>query len=138
VQSLASADQLKDTVGQGYSPVLDVDAAHDPGASPAATQCLDMYKGAHFDTTARLAVGTMYLACDTFLFARVALTGAPTYDPAGFEQVVDRMGSTFPTAATFSSRFHPGAHDGAGSYRYLTYANDCSCFRYTGGLRDMQ
>jgi ABC-type branched-subunit amino acid transport system substrate-binding protein len=137
VQSLAPADQLKGTVGQGYSPVVDVDGAHDPGDTPATKQCLDIYKAAHIDTSSRLAVGVMYMACDTLLFARLGLTRAPSYDPAGFEQAVDAMGTAFPTAATFSSRFHPGPHDGVGSYRYLIFGDDCTCFRYVGGLRDM-
>jgi hypothetical protein len=138
VQTLAPAEQLKGTVGQGFVPVLDVDAARDPGGTPATKQCADMYKAASFDTNNRLAVGQMYWACDTFFFARTGLSKAATYDPAGFEQVVDAMGATFVPAATFSSRFKPGQHDGAGTYRFLAYGDDCSCFRYVGGARDFR
>jgi ABC-type branched-subunit amino acid transport system substrate-binding protein len=138
VQTLSPASQLKGTVGQGFVPVLDVDATRDPGGTTATKQCADMYKAAGFDTANRLAVGQMYWACDTFFFARDGLTKAPTYDPAGFEQVVDAMGTSFVPAATFSSRFKPGQHDGAGTYRFLAYGDDCSCFKYVGGPRDFR
>jgi ABC-type branched-subunit amino acid transport system substrate-binding protein len=137
VQALAPADQLKGTLGQGYSPVLDVDAGHDPGATAATRQCLDIYKGAGFDTSNRLTVGQMYLACDTFFFARLGFSRAPAYDAAGLERAVDALGGAFAPAGTFATRFHAGAHDGGGAYRYLVYGDDCSCFRYVGGLRDM-
>jgi hypothetical protein len=117
--------------------VLDVDAAHDPGVTAPTKQCLDLYRSAGFDTGNRLTVGTMYLACDTFFAARLGLSRAPTYDAVGFERSVDGLGNAFAPAGTFSTRFHAGAHDGGGSYRYLVYGDDCSCFRYVGGLRDM-
>jgi hypothetical protein len=138
VQTLATPDQLKGTVGQGFVPALDVDAARDPGGTSATKLCADMYKAAGFDTSNRLAVGQMYWACDTFFFARDGLSRAPTYDPAGFERVVEAMGTSFVPAATFSTRFTAGAHDGVGSYRFLAYGDDCSCFRYVGAFHDFR
>jgi hypothetical protein len=138
VQTLATPDQLKGTVGQGFGPALDVDAAHDPGGTAATKECVDVYKAAGFDTSNRLAVGQMYLACDTFFLARVGLSKAPTYDAAGFEQGVNALGTSFVPAATFSTRFRTASHDGAGTYRYLAYGDDCSCFRYVGGPREFQ
>jgi ABC-type branched-subunit amino acid transport system substrate-binding protein len=135
VQSLAPAAQLQGTVGQGYSPIVDVNAASDPGQT-ASQACLNVYKAAQADTTNRLTVATMYLACDVFSLGRLGLSRAATYDPSGFEHAVDAIGTGFAPAGTFSSRFGPGPHDAASSYRWLAFAADCSCFRYASGLHN--
>jgi hypothetical protein len=138
VQQLAPREQLDDTVGMGYLPVLDVDQARDPGYNASARACLKIYVDRGFDTSNRLAVGQMLGACDTLLLAKRALDRSPDLTAAGMERNVDRLGSSLLPAGTFANRYAPGPHDAAGAYRFLRFDDGCSCFTYVGANRSLR
>jgi hypothetical protein len=135
VGQLAPQEQLKGTLGQGYLPSLDVNAAQDPGGTAATKACLAIYSEAGFDMSNRIATGTMLAACDTFLMAKKALDGQASITAATFAAGVERIGSDFVPAGTFATRMRPDAHDGAAGYRFLVFDSGCSCFTYKGGTR---
>lgn len=138
VQQLAPREQLDDTVGMGYLPVLDVDQARDPGYNASARACLKIFVDKAFDTSNRLAVGQMLGACDTLLLAKQSLDGSTELTASGLEQRVDRLGSSLLPAGTFANRYAPGSHDAAGAYRFLRFDGSCGCFAYSGGDRPLR
>jgi ABC-type branched-subunit amino acid transport system substrate-binding protein len=134
VQALAPPAQLRHARGYGYRPGLDVDSSNQPSETAGMKACFGYYRSKGF-TTSGLNAAAMALICDSVELLRAALRSQlnPTLD--GFASAVGALGAGLSVASTFTSRFSPRQHDGVGSYRFLVYVSDCSCFRYTGRLR---
>jgi hypothetical protein len=61
---------------------------------------------------------------------RAAFTGSRDVTPEAFAAGVDRLGTSFEPAQTFSARFGPGRHAGVSSYRDLSFDDGCGCYVY--------
>ncbi|HVV76140.1 MAG TPA: hypothetical protein VHC43_08905 [Mycobacteriales bacterium] len=132
----APKQQLEGSMGLGWQPYNDVDAAHDPGPpSPRAKLCLQLLRKAGQNTASRATalVGLWY--CDTLFFLRDALAAAPNLSVTGFREGAESL-HKFDAASTFQSGFAPGRlHDGAQEYRLFAYRDSCHCYSYVTPLR---
>lgn len=136
-QTLAPRDQLVGAGSVGWSPVDDVDQAHDPGpVSTNQTYCLKLMAAAGQDTSNRTVQMYMALLCDPMFFLQAALSGASgPLGPAVLADGAYGLGRSFQSALTFGTYLQRGRPDGAGSYRPSLFDNACSCFVYTGPVR---
>lgn len=134
VQVLAPRSQLVHARGYGIRPGLDVDSNNQPPETPGMKACFDLYRKKGYDTGS-LNRAAMAMICDGLNLLQAALRGHTTPTQGGLAEAVAAFGTRLPVASTFSSEFSATQHDGVGSYRFLRYVEDCSCFRYQGGLR---
>jgi hypothetical protein len=134
LQALAPPNQLKNAHGYGYAPGRDVDSNNQPAETPAMKSCFDYYRSKGYDTGGLNRSG-MALICDSVGLLREAFRNQTALSLTGLVNAVAGFGTRLQVASTFTSRFTARQHDGVGSYRYISYVTDCSCFRYTGALR---
>ena len=138
LQGVVPDAQLKNTIGLGYSPVQDVDAAHDPGPSNKADQlCLDIFKRASIDISNRGARLAAVGYCSGTLFIQQVLAKASGVNSAAFANTVAGMGSSFVPPATFSNTFTSTQHDGPSTYREILYNVDQKAFYYSSTGKPM-
>lgn len=134
IQGLMPATAQHGTMGVGWQPMNDVDAAHDPGViSARQALCLKIMKDAHQDTSSRAALVFAYWYCDNLFFLQASLAHAPSFAAAGFRQGAESL-ADFPSASTYRVSMAPGRlHDGAAQIRLFAFKDDCSCYQYVSG-----
>ena len=132
--------QLKDSLGVGWIPVLDLHAnEYGPSQGPPARKACRqlMLKGGQQQGLS--SPGAELVAtgqCDMLFVLQRAfthLTGAVS--GAAISAALRTVGSGFAPASTFSTSLGTGRHDGVSSVRDMAYNTSCSCFRYTSPLR---
>ncbi len=125
------------SMGIGWQPYNDVDAAHDPGDSPGRRACLDTLRrgGQTFSGSQRRAALIAVLFCDALHLVRDAAVASGGFDGDALLAGTSRAGLRLATAGTFRSNLSDRHHGVPGSYRDLQYRKDCSCFTYVGGDR---
>jgi hypothetical protein len=127
----APAAQLHRTLGIGWDPITDMDAAHDPGpVSPNENLCLKIENDAGQGASGRLASTVQLINCDTQFLLVDALNKAGSISPAALQEGVAAL-TQFPSAITFVERYGAGRYDGAAAARDVAYIDGCSCFAYT-------
>ena len=130
--------QLRNMKGYGWVPLTDVGPPRQLKRTPAAQHCLDLYKSAGLVPTRFNDFSNAIGTCDTyFLYKRSVEIGGST-DAARVQAALEGLGSSYASAWTYESRFTLGVgrHDGARRYKPWAFFDDCSCFKYTGGLGD--
>ena len=137
VQALAPREQLLHARGYGYRPGLDVDGSNQPPETAGMKACFGYYRSKGYQTGG-LNTAAMAMICDSVTLLKVALLGQLNPTAGAFATTVGALGTRLPVASTFTSRFTPRQHDGIGSYRFLAYVADCSCFRYQGPDRELR
>jgi hypothetical protein len=136
LQGVVPNAQLVNSTGIGWSPVQDVDAAHDPGPSNANDKlCLDIFRKASIDISNRGARLAAVGYCSGTLFIQQVLAKAASANSTEFAKVVAGLGSAFVPPATFTNTFTASQHDGPSSYREMSWAENA--FRYNGGNKPM-
>lgn len=133
--SSAPAQQLVGALGVGWTPLEDVDAAHDPGESRAEKQCLAIMRAAGQDTSDRGTASAMASVCEQLFLLQAAIARAGQLSPLAVATGVEAIGDSFGSALTFGERFAPGRHAGVAAFRPVRYNASCSCFAYTGAVR---
>lgn len=128
-------NQFRGAFGVGWIPLIDVDAANDPGAWPARQRCLDVMAAAGITLPDRSAERGAMHHCETVWLLEEAVKRAGSLAPDRVIAAIDAMGTDFESASTFGTRFAPGRHDGADVIRLFEFVDDCMCFRYTSGER---
>lgn len=126
------SEQLRGSVGVGWSPTEDVDFAQDPGPTDGMKLCMDIYKDAGFTFDDRISHTVAISYCDSLLFLKAALDRADTFDAPGLRAGVERLDTSFSSPFTFATGFGPSRHDGARVGRRLAFDNGCACYRYLG------
>lgn len=120
--------------GIGWVPSVDVLAAQDDRPLGARqTLCRKILKDAGEDIAQRSVdyIGSQY--CDAILFLKDSLDAAAAPNATEFQKAVQALGTTMPSALTFSTRFGPGrANDGGEGFRPIAFDQGCSCIRYVG------
>jgi hypothetical protein len=122
--------QLANAVGIGWETGVDVDDGHVPPANQAKAECLAAMRRAGQTITDRDVEAFMTGYCDAFQLLRAGLAGAKDVTPEALTAGIERLGSGFQPAQTFSVRFGPGRHAGVSSYRDLSFDAGCGCFQY--------
>jgi hypothetical protein len=133
-QSAGSPKDFAGALGVAWTPLLDVDAAHDPGESTAERKCLAIEKAAGQDTTNRTTDAVMAAECGQWFLLRDALAGAQLLSPTAVQDGINAVGSGFDSPLTFGERFGPDRHAGAAAFRPVAFSSRCSCFTYTGAV----
>lgn len=130
-------EQLKKAVGIGWSQLVDVDNARDPGPTgPNDKLCLDIQKRAGQDMSERGARLTATMYCDGIFFLKRNLDRAASLTPAALAQGVAAIGGGYDSPGLFNPTLYTASkHDGAAAYRDFEFRN--GAFVYTSGVKRM-
>jgi hypothetical protein len=138
LQGIVPEAQLQNAIGIGWSPVQDVDAAHDPGPSNKNDQlCLDIMKKASIDVSNRGARLAAVGYCSGTLFIQQVLAKASAPNSTEFAKVVAGLGSSFVPPCTFTNTFTSTQHDGPSTYREIGWDGEKHAFKYTSTGKPM-
>lgn len=132
LQVAAPAGQLRNAIGMGWTPILDVDAAHDPGPVNANNSlCLDLMRRAGQDMASRQPQITALGYCHGLFWLRQALASATDITVGGLAQGVAALGTSFNSPGVYGTRYSATMHDGVDAYREFAFQTGCNCFVYT-------
>lgn len=115
----------------GVSVIPAYDVADDQYPFPANETeelCISILErtGDRFPTRANARTGLQY--CDAaLLLQRGAEPLTDVLDAAAWTDVVWQLGTSFPLASTYRTRFIPGSYTGADAYAVTAFDPDCSC-----------
>ena len=138
IATLVPPEQLRGSIGIGWSPVQDVDAAHFPGwRGPTASTCLDVYRKAGYNTGDLATASTAMLFCEPMLFLGALLRTAGTADAGSVVRVLEPVGRSWSTAITHGVGFPGGRRDGVSRIGAIAYDESCSCFAYRGAPQSL-
>lgn len=73
--------------------------------------------------------------CDGIFFLKAALDRTPLYGVDGLRRAADALGTSYESPWTITTRITSGRHDGASSYRIMTFDGACVCFRFASGAK---
>lgn len=130
LQQLEPASQLNGSIGIGWQPGLDVDAAHDPGKGPGEAACKKVMKDAGQDLSNRAAELVALATCDGFELFADAMNAGGGFSATAIQAGAERLRGRLPVASVFLNGIAPGRHWIPGVYRDLQYVGSCSCFQY--------
>jgi hypothetical protein len=131
----SSPRQLRGAIGVGWSPLLDVQAADDPGGGPVRATCAAAFARAGVALGGRTPFGqyAAYQACDSLL----ALRAAGATDSAGISGRMEALGRSWQSGLNLGTWLAPGRHDGTAAWRLLRYNGECRCFHYDGPVQPL-
>lgn len=132
-QRTVNYNQLRGAVSIGWAPIYDVDLGRVPKGFAGADRCLAIMKTAGQSMTSADARGVAFSYCDGLFLIDAALEQGVDLTTQGFQQGIERLGSSFPSAITGPSTFGPGRHDAPSEYRISDYNDGCRCFVYRNG-----
>jgi hypothetical protein len=111
----------------------DVDPRNDAGWRPntARQLCFKIQRDAGYPVEGN-AVDQAFAAlyCDQVFFLQRVVNSLSVLDADAFVEAVARLGSSFPTAFVYGSKFVPGRRDGASLVRTEEYFDSCKCLKY--------
>jgi hypothetical protein len=122
------------SMGIGWQPLNDTDAARDAGYMPGGKRCFSVLKaaGQEFDSSSRRGAFAGALICDAWYLLRDAMLKGNGFTGADLLRAMPIAGPQFTPAATFRSVLSGQNHGVPGYYRDLQYDAGCSCFKYVG------
>ncbi|MCU1602043.1 MAG: hypothetical protein JWO22_2752, partial [Frankiales bacterium] len=132
---LAPAAQQVGSMGIGWQPYNDANAAHDPGATPGRKRCLDALAkgGQRFGGGDRRAALIASQFCDAIYLLVEASAAGRGFSSDAVLSGMPIAGPHLLTAGTFRSDLTSSNHGVPAFYRDQHYDGGCSCFVYTGG-----
>jgi hypothetical protein len=134
LETAAPKNQLKGSVGFGWSPPYDVNGAHQPApVSANQTRCWTLMKNAGEDTSGTAGALQLWF-CDAFWFLQRALDTAGDVSAPALA-VGARSMRGYQSPVTWRTDLSSGRPDGVSAYRDLAYNTGCSCYLYTSGLK---
>jgi hypothetical protein len=131
---------LQGAMGIGWQPLFDVPYQHGDGpySNQARHRCFAMFAAAGMPHTDDATAGGQAEGCDVAFLLGTALHGyTGPVNMSVLLQRVDSLGTSYPLASGFESRFGPAQHDGNGAYLAMRFDNGCGCIRYSGTVRTM-
>ena len=135
LQTAAPRGQLIGSVGFGYSPAYDVDGARSPGpVSARETRCLKIMREAGVNTDEAVTRALVLWFCDAGWFLQAAVQRSGDVSAGGLFTGARAL-TDYASPVTFKADLTSGRPDGASAYRDLAYFENCSCFKYTSGLK---
>jgi hypothetical protein len=133
LQNNVPKSQLRNAMGIGWQPMVDVADAQDPGGRSGGRTCDAAFKAAGLTFPDRNSRRFAMQYCDGLLFLKAALDRAATdLTPEGMRAAVDALGDSYDSPLAFGTRFGEGRSDGAELVRTLVFSDGCSCFTYAG------
>lgn len=127
----APAQQLVGAMTVGWQPVIDVNAAQDPGDTPGGAHCRAVMAKAGVDISGQSNLAVAYAVCDGLTFPRDGLDAGGQPTVAAFARGVDSLGSGWPSALSFVTWLAPGHHASVDAVRDMAFETSCSCLVYT-------
>ena len=125
------SDQLASSVVVGTLPTGDTQDLRYAPRNPARDLCFGILRKAGIVPQSAADAKTLAGLCATVFFLKAALDHASSFDPAGIGRAVAALGASPATAAnSVRDHFGPGRPWGSSARGYLTYYDDCTCFRY--------
>lgn len=138
LQANFGPEQLRGSLGVGWSPTQDVGSADLP-PNAARSQCQEIQNAAGNRPASQPDLTIQLQICSQFFFLKEALSRSSSgVTPTDFAAAASKIGGTTATAAySLGDSYSPGKPWGAAVVRSLAYVEACSCFRYTGGPRSI-
>lgn len=124
-------NQVRDSLGIGWEPLMDVPVEDQPEENAPAKKCRKLMEDAGQDMSSPLTRLVAYQYCDTLWFLEQAVERGGSLTLDAFMAGANGMGGAYVSPITFSTAFAPNRHYGAAAVRDLAYSDDCSCFQYT-------
>ena len=121
-----SEEQLDRALVVGWMPANDTFMRYVP-KTPAVQDCINA-SGVPDNTG-------VVRYCDGLFFLKAALDRTPLYGVSGLRKAADALGTTYRSPWTITTRFASGRHDGATSYRMMTFNASCVCFRFSSDAK---
>jgi hypothetical protein len=135
--SIVPAAQQVGSMGIGWQPYNDSNAAHDPGPTPGRKRCLTAlsHGGQSFNSTQRRGalIGAQF--CDAIYLVRDAAVASGGLTGAAFLAGMPVAGPRLAAAGIFRGGLSKDSHGLPGYYRDQQYSSACSCFVYSGADR---
>jgi ABC-type branched-subunit amino acid transport system substrate-binding protein len=131
--------QMVGALGIGFSPANDLLDPQHPFPQPGReTECVNIYKAYGITFPARVndksTTRQAMSYCETTLLLKAAADKVQgDLTAASWSAAAESLGSSFPMAMTHTTRFGPGDHTGAATYRVLQYDTACGCNKYVSG-----
>ena len=144
LQPGAPPNQLANANAMGWTPVVDVDLAHDPGPVSARNAlCYDIQRKAGQDMANRGAAATAIGYCDGLFLLQDALAKVARIDVAGLAAGMGGLGTSYVSPGVFGTRFLTSKPDGVDAYRDIVFdtatapgtPGPCNCFKYVGATK---
>jgi ABC-type branched-subunit amino acid transport system substrate-binding protein len=141
-QAQQGDSQLKGAVSVTWLPGQDVADIHDPRMGKGVLgKCYDIVKKGGM-VPSRLYSG---IFCDSFFFLQRILSTTNNVTPEGMGEASGKLGTSYESPYTWTTKFSPGRTDGASSVRVVKYVLNCvtdpdsgekrGCFKVLGGNR---
>jgi len=125
------AAQMNGALTVGWAPAIDVAARQDPGDTPGAKHCRAVMTAGGLSVTNRNDLEAMYSVCDALYSFRAALVAGRAPTVAGLRSGFESLGTSFPTALSFSAHLGPNRHYGIDAVRDMAWDSGCGCLKYT-------
>jgi hypothetical protein len=117
-----------------YVDQSDYDPMYDQGWRPntARQQCFKIESDAGVPPKNSNDEGLAAQSCDLVFVLQDAIGKVPVISADSFIQSVAGLGTSFPTAFVYGSKFFPGRRDGGDEVRTEEYFASCQCLKYSG------
>ena len=124
LQGTVPATQLAGSMGLGWLPASDVDAAHNPGpVSSGETSCRQLMKSAGQDTSSPGVATVAFAVCDGVRLIAAAINTSKNPASAGLHSGLSAIGSGFAAALTWRNGLVSSRYDMPGGVREFAYTN---------------
>ena len=132
--SIVPPKQQIGSMGIGWQPYNDTNAAHDPGPVPGAKRCLAALAqgGQTFGGGTRRGALIAVQLCDAFYLLADGLREGKGFTGSDLLAGMPLAGQQLTTAGTFGGGLTTTDHGLPGAYRDQHYDTGCSCFVYSG------
>jgi hypothetical protein len=119
-------------MGESFLPTDDVPATKDPGPpTSATTSCINLMRKNGQDVSSRTAMANMQATCDVIYFLEAAIKRVGALSDGALHAGLEALGTSQPSAVTWSTRLAPDQHAGTSGLRDLIFDSPCRCFVYT-------
>lgn len=128
---------LAGSIGIGWLPTSDVGTYGSSVFTNSTTRLCAAIEKNTGQLTDNIREFAAYQYCDALLWVQAATnaSGVATITGTSILDGFNALGTSHPSANTFTARITPQQHDGASAYRVLTFDTGCRCFHYTGPVQ---
>ncbi|HET6809713.1 MAG TPA: hypothetical protein VFH50_01735 [Acidimicrobiales bacterium] len=116
---------------------VDYDPSYDAGwhQNPARTACFQLQGAAGYPVSSSNVNDevTASTTCDLIFFLQRVVNGLSAITADGFAAQAQTLGTSYPTAVVYGTKFMSGRRDGADEVRTEQYSSACSCLKFQGG-----
>jgi hypothetical protein len=130
IQGEVPAAQLKNAVGGGWNPTVDVDGGYRPKDNAAALRCLKVMHDAGQQPDASLARESAFIYCDTTFTLKQMADRAHSLEPLRMMAALGTLGPSYQVSGSPYVDF-TGRRDGPAGMRTFHFVDACTCFQYT-------